>query len=394
METLTIVGASLAGLSAARAARAQGFEGRLVVIGDEPHRPYDRPPLSKDFLLGQITAEDLSLETDTDSLDAEWLLGAEAVSFDAATRTVRLRDGRSVASDGVVIATGARARQLPELADVENVHTLRTLDDAARLGPELIAGRRLLVVGAGFIGAEVASSAASRGLEVTVLDTKPVPFAAQLGAEMGSVVAALQSAHGIELVPSATVDGFVTSRRRVTAVRLAGGRIIATDLVVVGIGAEPNTEWLQGSGLELQPGVVCDAMGRTGTPGVVAVGDCAAWFDETTGTHRLSSHWTGALERAALAVEALLDEEAPQRQHKPHYFWSDVHGVKLQFAGHAEGHDRVEIEAGDPSEHSFLAVYYRGDAPIAVLGMNQPRLFAKRRRSIVPATLAGAAALS
>ena len=394
MEKLTIVGASLAGLSAARAARAQGFEGRLVIIGDEPHRPYDRPPLSKDFLLGQITAEDLALETEADGLDAEWLLGVEAVSLDAATRTVGLADGRTVSSDGVVIATGARARQLPQLVDVEYVHTLRTLDDAARLGPELVAGRRLLVVGAGFIGAEVASAAASRGLEVTVLDTKPVSFAAQLGAEMGAVVGGLHALRGVELISSATVDGFVTSRRRVTAVRLAGGRIIATDLVVVGIGAEPNTEWLKGSGIELQPGVVCDAMGRTNVPGIVAVGDCAAWFDETIGTHHLSGHWTGALERATHAVEALLDADAPQRPHKPHYFWSDFHGVKLQFAGRADGHDRVEIEAGDPAEHSFLAVYYRGDAPIAVLGMNQPRLFAKRRRTVVPATLAGAAALS
>ena len=394
MEKLTIVGASLAGLSAARAARAQGFEGQLVVIGDEPHRPYDRPPLSKDFLLGQITAEDLALETETDGLDAEWLLGAEAVSFDAATRTVRLADGRSVTSDGVVIATGARARQLPELADLENVHTLRTIDDAARLGPELTAGKRMLVVGAGFIGAEVASAAASRGLEVTVLDAKPVPFAAQLGAEMGSVVGGLHATRGVELVSSATVDGFVTSRRCVTAVRLAGGRIIATDIVVVGIGADPNTEWLEGSGLELQPGVVCDAMGRTNVPGVVAVGDCAAWLDEATGAHHLSGHWTGALERAALAVEALLDGDAPQRAHKPHYFWSDFHGVKLQFAGRADGHDRVQIEAGDPSEHSFLAVYYRGEDPIAVLGMNQPRLFAKRRRTVVPAVLTGSAPLS
>ena len=181
MQTLAIVGASLAGLSAARAARAQGFTGRLVIIGDEEHRPYDRPPLSKDFLLGSITAEDLSLETETDDLDAEWLLGTRAVSLDADSKIISLANGRVVQADGIVIATGARARQLPALAGLSNVFSLRTLADAQSLAPELVPGSRMAVIGAGFIGAEVASAAASRGMDVTLIDTKPVPFAAQLG---------------------------------------------------------------------------------------------------------------------------------------------------------------------------------------------------------------------
>lgn len=382
MQTLAIVGASLAGLSAARAARAQGFTGRLVIIGDEPHRPYDRPPLSKDFLLGAVTAEDLFLECETDELQAEWLLGGGAASLDAWSRIITLKDGSTVQADCIVIATGASARQLPTLAGLSNVFSLRTLSDAQSLAPELVPGSRMAVIGAGFIGAEVAAAAVSRGMEVTMIDTKPVPFAAQLGAEMGAVVAALHAANGVELVSSATIEDFYSYEGNVTGLRLSGGRYVAADVVVVGIGAEPNIGWLAGSGLELGAGVVCDSMGRTNVPGIVAVGDCAAWFDQAAGTHRRIEHWTGALERAALAVRALLDQDAPEQPAKPHYFWSDQHGVKLQFAGHSAGYDRLEIEAGDALAHSFLAVYYRDDAPVAVLGMNQPKLFTKWRRSL------------
>lgn len=390
MQTLAIVGASLAGLAAARAARAQGFTGRLVIIGDEPHRPYDRPPLSKDFLLGKVAAEDLSLESDDDGLDAEWLLGSGAASLDAESRTVLLKDGRTVEADGIVISTGARARQMPTLAGLSNVFTLRTLTDAQSLAPELVPGSRMAVIGAGFIGAEVASAAASRGMEVTIIDMKSVPFAAQLGTEMGGVVAGLHAANGVELISSAVIEDFYSGEGNVTGLRLRGGRYVGADVVVVGIGAEPNTGWLEGSGLEVTGGVVCDAMGRTSVPGIVAVGDCAAWFDDTTGTHRRMEHWTGALERAAVAVEALLDADAVPKPAKQHYFWSDQHGVKLQFAGHSAGYDRLEIEAGDALTHSCLAVYYREDVPVAVLGMNQPRLFTKWRRSLAAAAPAPA----
>lgn len=382
MQTLAVVGASLAGLSAARAARAQGFTGRLVMIGDETQRPYDRPPLSKDFLLGKVTADDLALETDAEELQAEWLLGSPAVALDAATRTVFLKDGQRVEADAIVLATGARARTLPCLAGLSNVFTLRTMEDAQSLAPELVAGSRLTIIGAGFIGAEVASAAAARGMEVTMIDTGPVPFAAQLGNEMGSVVAGLHRVNGVELISAATVEDYYSSEGNVTGLRLAGGRYVAADVVVVGIGAEPNTGWLEGSGVRIADGVECDGMGRTNIPGIVAVGDCAAWFDESCGSHRRVEHWTAALERPALAIAALLNEAMPQQELKPAYFWSDQHGVKLQFAGNRAGHDRLEIESGDSSIHSFLAVYYREDIPVAVLGMNQPRLFTKWRRSL------------
>ncbi|MFP3463853.1 FAD-dependent oxidoreductase [Arthrobacter globiformis] len=399
MQTLAIVGASLAGLSAARAARAQGFSGRLVIIGDEHHRPYDRPPLSKDFLLGTITAEDLFLETDDDGLNAEWLLGGGAAGLDADTRTIRLNDGRTVTADGIVIATGARARQIPALTGLDNVFYLRTMADAQGLTPRLVAGARMIVIGAGFVGAEVASSAASRGMEVTMINNAPVPFTAQLGRDMGSVVADLHEANGVNLICGTGIDEFHTAANSVTGLRLADGRELAADVVVVGIGAEPNVEWLAGSGVEVDGGVLCDAMGRTSVPGIVAVGDCAAWFDAAVDRHRRVEHWTGALERAALAVQALLgsdsaDGDTPAQPLKPPYFWSDQHGVKIQFAGHSTGHDRLEIEAGDPSEHNFLAVYYRGEDAVAVLGMNQPRLFTKWRRSLVTPAPKPAAAVA
>lgn len=394
-----MVGASLAGLSAARAARAQGFTGRLIIIGDEQHRPYDRPPLSKDFLLGTMTAEDLFLENEDEGLHAEWILGVGAVGLDAETRTIELADGRSVTADGIVIATGARCRQLPALKGLDNVFYLRTIADAQGLAPRLVPGNRMVVIGAGFIGAEAASVAASRGMDVTMINNNQVPFTAQLGADMGATVAKLHTAHGVDLVCGVGIEDFDTADGEVTGLRLADGRHIPADVVVVGIGAEPNVEWLEGSGIQLQDGVLCDSMGRSSVQGIVAVGDCAAWFEDKLGRHRRVEHWTGALERAALAVQALLDDDAPQQPLKPPYFWSDQHGVKIQFAGHSAGYDRLEIEAGDPEKYSFLAVYYQGEIPVAALGMNQPRLFTKWRRSIgkpvakpVPAGLASAVA--
>lgn len=396
MQTLAIVGASLAGLSAARAARAQGFGGRLVIIGDEQHRPYDRPPLSKDFLLGAITAEDLLLETRDDGLEAEWILGVSAVRLDAGSRTITLSDGRSVTADGIVIATGARSRKLPALEGLDNVSYLRTIADAEGLAPRIVAGHRMVIIGAGFIGAEAASVAAMRGMDVTMVDYARVPFAPQLGEDMGATVAKLHTARKVNLICGAEIESFDIEDGNVTALRLADGRTLPADVVLVGIGAQPNVEWLEGSGVELRNGVLCDAMGRTTAPGIVAVGDCANWFELTLGEHRRVEHWTGALERAAFAVQALLDADAPQQPVKPPYFWSEQHGVKIQFAGHSAGHDRLVVESGDPEEHSFLAVYYKGDTPVAVLGMNQPRLFTKWRRSLAapaaePAPLLAAA---
>lgn len=384
MRTVAVVGASLAGLSAARSLRKQGYDGRLVVIGDEPHRPYDRPPLSKEFLAGTVGEGDLALESDDEDLRAEWLLGARAVGFqvDGAERVVLLDDGREVRADGVVVATGAVARNLPGTAGLAGVHTLRTLDDARALRDELALGGRLVVIGGGFIGAEVASTAYALGLDVTVIEAAPTPLAGPLGETMGGVVSALHEAHGVRLLCGVGVKG-LSGEDRVDAVLLEDGRTVPADIVVVGVGARPCVEWLEGSGVELDNGVKCGADGRTSVAGVVAVGDCANWYDPRAGFHRRVEHWTGARERPDAAVAALLSWGAVEAgAPRPPYFWSDQYGVKIQFAGHAAGADSVTVEEGAPGDRSFLAVYRCAGQPVAVLAMNQPRLFMRWRKQL------------
>lgn len=380
-----MVGASLAGLSAARSLRKQGYDGRLVVIGDELHRPYDRPPLSKEFLAGSLAESDLALEPDTEDLRAQWLLGVRAVGLDGPQRAVRLADGSEVRADGVVIATGAAARTLPGTDGLAGVHTLRTLDDARALRDELTLGGRLVVIGGGFIGAEVASTAYALGLDVTVVEAAPTPLAGPLGETMGGIVSALHADHGVRLLCGVGVKG-LSGESRVDAVLLEDGRSVPADIVVVGVGARPCVEWLAGSGIELDDGVKCGADGRTSLAGVVAVGDCASWYDPRAGLHRRVEHWTGARERPDAAVTALLaggavEPSAP----RPPYFWSDQYGVKIQFAGHAAGADSVTIEEGARDDRNVLAVYRRSGHPVAVLGMNQPRLFMRWRKQLAAA---------
>ncbi|MFF8028103.1 NAD(P)/FAD-dependent oxidoreductase [Streptomyces sp. NPDC007896] len=386
MRTVAVVGASLAGLSAARSLRKQGYDGRLVVIGDELHRPYDRPPLSKEFLAGTLGEADLSLETDDEDLRAEWLLGARAAGLDRTERAVRLADGREVRADGIVIATGAVARTLPGSEGLAGVHTLRTLDDARALRDELARGGRLVVIGGGFIGAEVASTAYALGLDVTVVEAAPTPLAGPLGASMGDIVSALHVDHGVRLLCGVGVKG-LSGERRVDAVLLEDGRSIPGDIVVVGVGARPCVEWLEGSGVELDNGVKCGADGRTSLAGVVAVGDCANWYDARAGAHRRVEHWTGARERPDAAIATLLAGGAVEPGvPRPPYFWSDQYGVKIQFVGHAAAADSVTIEAGAADDRDVLAVYRRAGVPVAVLGMNQPRLFTRWRKQLAAAS--------
>ncbi|WP_327319585.1 NAD(P)/FAD-dependent oxidoreductase [Streptomyces sp. NBC_01235] len=386
MRTVAVVGASLAGLSAARSLRKQGYDGRLVVIGDETHRPYDRPPLSKEFLAGTLGEADLALETDDEDLRAEWLLGTRATGLDRARRAVRLADGREVRVDGLVIATGAAARGLPGTEGLAGVHTLRTLDDARALRDELARGGRLVVIGGGFIGAEVASTAYALGLDVAVVEVAPTPLAGPLGATMGGIVSALHADHGVRLLCGVGVKG-LSGERSVDAVLLEDGRSIPADIVVVGVGARPCVEWLEGSGVELDNGVKCGADGRTSLAGVIAVGDCANWYDPRVGAHRRVEHWTGARERPDAAVATLLAGGAVEPGvPRPPYFWSDQYGVRIQFAGHAAGADSVTVEEGAVDDRNVLAVYRRSGEPVAVLGMNQPRLFTRWRKQLAAAT--------
>ncbi|POX42717.1 FAD-dependent oxidoreductase [Streptomyces sp. Ru73] len=416
MKTVAVVGASLAGLSAARALRDQGYDGRLVLIGEERHRPYDRPPLSKEFLTGKADEADLALETDDEDLAAEWVLGTRAAGLDTRERAVRLADGGAVRADGVVIATGAAARTLPGSEGLAGVHVLRTLDDARALRDELAHGGRLVVIGGGFVGAEVASTAAVMGLDVTFVVAGPTPLAGPLGPEMAAAVSALHGDHGVRLLCGTGVRGVTATadspavvplglrggeapagagaRSRVDAVLLDDGRSIPADIVVTGIGATPCTDWLEGSGVALDNGGVrCGADGITSIPGVVAVGDCAAWYDEGFAAHRRIEHWTGANERPATAVAALLSGgTAPLGAPRPPYFWSDQYGVRIQFAGHAALADSVTVEDGDPADRGFLAVYRRAGEPVAVLGMARTKQFTRWRRQLATTAARGGTA--
>ncbi|MET7275151.1 MULTISPECIES: NAD(P)/FAD-dependent oxidoreductase [Streptomyces] len=382
MRTVTVVGASLSGLYAARELRAQGFDGRLVVVGDEPHRPYDRPPLSKDFLTGRADEDRLALTDaeETAELDAEWLLGVRARGLDPRGRTVLLGDGRTVSTDGVVIATGASARRLPG-DSLTGVHTLRTLDDARALREELTRGpRRVVVIGGGFIGAETASSCAALGHAVTVVEAAPLPLVAPLGTEMAAVCAALHRRGGVDLVTGASVAA-LHGTDAVTAVALADGRALPADVVVAGIGATPNTSWLAGSALALHDGVLCDDGCVTALPEVVAVGDVA----RVGGTR--AEHWTSATEQPRVAVTNLLAGHTVESLRPVPYFWSDQYGARIQFAGRRQEGDTVRVTEGGivdgaPAEDGFLARYERDGRTTAVLSVDRPRPFARARREL------------
>jgi len=383
---IAIVGSAVAGFHAARALRRQSFTGEIVVIGAERHRPYDRPPLSKAFLTGACSVTDLALEDPDEDLDVRWRLGTPAARLDPANRRVVLDDGAEIRADGVIVATGARARRLPGADGLAHVHTLRTLDDAIALRTALVPGKRLVVIGAGFIGAEVASSARSLGLDVTVVEALPAPLAGPLGAEMGAVCAGLHGDHGVRLRTGVPVAGL-----KGEAVELADGTLLPADLVLAGIGAQPNVEWLAGSGLAISGGVVTDESGATNLPNVVATGDCAMSYNRHAGRHLRVEHWTHAFEQPAAAAATLLGRTPPDRAPAP-YFWSDQYGVRIQFAGHREDGDTVRIVEGDPGQRSFLAVYERAGRPVAVLSMNQPKLFTRwRRQLLAPAPVKTAA---
>lgn len=379
MNELVVVGASLAGVESARALRSLGYDGRLTIVGEEPHPPYDRPPLSKGFLLGAVEDADLALVDGEEELGVSWRTGVRAVGLDCSARRVILGDGDELYGDGIVLATGASAVRLPHSEGLERIHTLRTLDDALALRGALASAHRVVVVGSGFIGCEVAASARQLGLEVTLVGNSATPLQVALGAEMGAAVGALLTDHGVALC-TAAVAGF-DGPGRVRSVALADGRHLPADLVVVGIGARPAVGWLQGCGLGLDGGVICDAQGVTGAPGIVAAGDCARWYDERRGRPHRHEHWTSATEQATLAAAALLGIEPPRPRRAP-YFWSDLFDARLQVAGWPEEADRVSIEEGGLEQRRFLALYRRGDEVVAVLALDHGRSFTRWRRAL------------
>jgi len=388
-DSVTVVGASLAGLWAAETLRREGFEGRISLVGDEPHAPYDRPPLSKKYLAGAVGRDrvDLLGPDKVAELDVDLRLGCRATGLDVAGHVLEV-DGAPEPFDGLVVATGTRCRTLPGTDGVAGVHVLRTVDDADAIAAALPVATeggdpasadpcRVVVVGAGFIGAEVASTAVDAGAEVAMVEALDEPFGRVLGVEMGAVLADLHRSHGVDLrtgvgVAEVLADG-PEGERRVTGIRLADGSKLEADLVVVGIGVVPNVEWLDGSGLVIADGVVCDET-CLAAPDVVAAGDVARWTNPRYGESMRVEHWDNAVQQGAHVARRLLaaDEEAEPFAPVP-WFWSDQYDRKLQLAGRIRPDDEVRVVTGSTDEHRFVAFYGAGHRFSAVLGMNRPR---------------------
>jgi 3-phenylpropionate/trans-cinnamate dioxygenase ferredoxin reductase subunit len=380
-----IVGASLGGLRAGEALRRLGYDQPILIVGAERHPPYDRPPLSKQVLTGTHEPEATTLRV-ADDFEAEWLLGTPAVRADLERRVVGLADGTELPWDQLIVATGAHPRRLPELGELPGVHELRTLDDALALRTDLSRSPQVAVIGAGFIGLEVAASCRARGLEVSVLEALPVPLERAIGAAMGSVCADLHRSHGVEVRTGAVVEGLV-GRDRVEGVRMAGGEVVPADVVVVGIGVAPSTGWLAGSGVDVADGVVCDRclrvqVGGRPRPDVVAVGDVARWPHPRYGGTVRIEHWTNAAEQAQAAAKTLVQgADAPPFDPVP-FFWSDQYTTKIQFVGHALPDDEVTVVDGDIESGRFVVAYGRDGRLVGALGFSRPAKVTEMRRLI------------
>ena len=374
LREVVVVGGSLAGLRAVESLRSGGYEGSITVIGAEPHQPYDRPPLSKRLLSGEWEADRIALRKPDDmgSLDATWRLGVAATGLDLDRRAVQLADGAEVAFDGLIIATGTSPRRLPGQTDHAHVTELRGLDDALDLRARIAGGdQRVAIIGAGFIGLEVAATARELGNDVVVLEGAEAPLMRGLGAEMGAAVAAVHADHDVEIRCNTKIEGFGDG-----VVLVDGGWHEECDVVVVGIGVVPETAWLEGSGLTLDNGVRCAPDLSTGVPGVYAAGDIVHWHNPLYDEDMRIEHWTNAAEQGALAAGNLLAEDA-QQETTPYapvpFVWSEQYDRRIQFLGHGKPGDEPLIVAGSVEERKFAALYRRGDRLSGVLGVNMPR---------------------
>ena len=382
MQRIVVVGASLSGLRAVEALRRNGFDRQIIWIGEEPHAPYDRPPLSKEVLRGEWQPEQLTLRKQgLSDLNVELRLGTRATGLDLSQRIVRV-GAEEVAFDGLVLATGARARSLPGSEKLAGVHVIRTLEDALALREAFTKKPKVAVIGAGFIGAEAASSARSLGLDVTVIEALPVPLARVLGERMGEVCAALHRDHGTVLRTGVGVKELL-GEGQVRGIRLNDGSEVEADVVVVGIGVTPNTEWLRDSGVLVNDGIECDAtcnvldLARAPIPGVVAAGDVARFVNPLYEESMRVEHWTHSVEQAEHAVNTLLGAAKPFETAP--VFWSDQYGLKLQFAGRSRPDDTIHICHGSIEERRFVALYGRAGRLVGVLAFKRPAQLIKYR---------------
>ncbi|MGH3915580.1 MAG: NAD(P)/FAD-dependent oxidoreductase [Pseudonocardiaceae bacterium] len=381
-EHVVVVGAGLGGLRTVESLRTAGFSGHVSLVGDEPHPPYDRPPLSKEVLSGQWPEDRTLLRGgELSDLDVSLHLGTAAVGVDGVA--VELADGTRMTYDTLVVATGVRPRRLPGQPDHPRLHLLRTLEDCRALRDSMSRARSLLVVGAGFIGAEVAATARAAGLEVTVLEALPVPFARVLGQQMGELCARLQTDNGVTVRTGVRLVEFVDTGGDWITARLEDGSTVRADCGVVGVGTVVENGWLSGLGIAAERGLTCDATGLVvGTGNIYAVGDVAAWPHPLFGDSPRIEHWTSATEQAMVVAQRITGTQITQPADAVPYFWSDQYGLKLQLVGRPDRASSVEVLHDPGAIKGTVAGYFANGTLVAALAFHSPRLLNRCRALI------------
>jgi 3-phenylpropionate/trans-cinnamate dioxygenase ferredoxin reductase subunit len=368
-RTFVIVGASLAGAKAAETLRAEGFDERVVLIGAEDERPYERPPLSKDYLRGEAERETVYVHPEGfyADHDIELRLGRTAVSLNAAGSELTLDDGERLPYDRLLLATGAEPRRLSiPGGELDGVLYLRSVADCDALRGRLDRGGAVVVIGAGWIGAEVAASARQRGLDVTVIDPLTVPLERVLGTEVGAVYRDIHLDHGVQMLLGTGVEAF-EGGTAVERVRTSDGRELECDFVVVGVGVQPRTGLAAQAGLAVDNGLLVDEHLQTGAPGVFAAGDVANAHHPFYGERIRVEHWANALHQGPIAARAMLGE--PDVYDRLPYFFSDQYDVGMEYAGFARTWDRV-VFRGDPATREFIAFWLSGNRVVAGMNVN------------------------
>jgi len=379
---IVIVGGGLAAARAAEQLRKSEYAGPVTIVSDEEHLPYDRPPLSKDVLHADL--DDVALkpaEFYTEN-NITVRLGSAVTALDTAAQTITLADDSVLGYEELVIATGLVPKRIPSFPDLEGIRVLRTFDEALALRTHAASARQAVIIGAGFIGCEVAASLRKLGVDVVLVEPQPAPLASVLGEQVGNLVARLHRAEGVDVRTGVGVSEVRGENGHVSAVVLADGSELPADLVVVGIGSRPATDWLEGSGIAVDNGVVCDEAGRTSAPKVWALGDVASWRD-ATGHQARVEHWSNVAEQARVIVPAMLGQDAPSVIVVP-YFWSDQYDVKIQCLGEPEATDTVHIVEDDGRK--FLAFYERDGVVAGVVGGGMPGKVMKTRGKIAAGT--------
>jgi phthalate 3,4-dioxygenase ferredoxin reductase subunit len=389
-RTVVVVGSSIGGVRTAQALRSEGFEGRVVLVGEEAQLPYDKPPLSKQFLTGQWDADRVLLLTPEKAAqdDIELRLGSRATRLDVAARTVQLADGTILGYDSAVIATGASARPSPWRPE-SGVHVVRTLEDSRQLHADLRAGGPVVVVGGGFIGAEVAGSARALGHEVTVVDPLPTPIGRVVGPEIGRFFTELHHRHGVATRFGVGVEAVEGAAGRLR-IRLTDGSELHAATVVVGIGAVPNDGWLADSGLPIGDGVLCDQYSRAlDAPDVFAVGDVARWFHPGHREYVRVEHWTNAVEQGVTAAHNIVHPDDPRPYHPVEYVWSDQYDWKAQIVGRPNHGTRHEIVGDLSGENPRAAVLYTDETGRlwGAVTVNWPKALVQCRRLVTDGAL-------